>query len=558
MTWSWRGLAPVVALGVGLAAAAVQAQSVTPDGVRGLRHTRSADSAGRGTLQVGGFSSLHTREDAAGDRHWFSVSDLTVGFGLSNFLEVGIAQPVRRWSVAGSDSIRPASLTGFGDLRGSVKLQLPLPWRRLRLGGLGVVSAPTGSGTRGMTSDEVDFELGGLVTIDLTDLEPFLPTRLHLNGTYRLNRNERTGVGLAPLDDIGRGGFWPPAYPPVPLGEQESWNDQLVWRGGLEFSTRVLGLATEFTVEDFPNVPGTSWRDNPVYLTQSAVLRFRNGLDLAGSVDLSLQTDDPPPELPRLPDWRFTLGLVWHVSLTLGDGDHDDVPDKRDRCPDRAEDYDGYQDEDGCPDEDNDGDGIADRDDLAPDLGEDLDGFEDRDGRPDLDNDGDGIQDVDDRCPTEAEDFDGDRDADGCPDVDGAGAPPAAAPPPADSLRTPAPAPAPAPEPRSGVIEGLAFATGSAALPPDAPARLEALLAELRAAPPATLELRGYTDDRGAAAANLGLSQRRADAVRTWLLQQGIGPERVEARGLGAADPIAPNDTAAGRAANRRIEYTLR
>jgi hypothetical protein len=155
-----------------------------------------------------------------------------------------------------------------------------------------------------------------------------------------------------------------------------------------------------------------------VFLTQGALVKFRNGLNLKAAVDVSLQKDAISAVLPRLPDWRFTLGLTWRTALTLGDSDHDGVADKNDKCPQQPEDFDGFQDEDGCPDLDNDGDGIPDRDDLAPDLPEDKDGFQDEDGRPDLDNDGDGIRDADDGCPNEPEDFDGDRDTDGCPDVE--------------------------------------------------------------------------------------------------------------------------------------------
>ena len=69
------------------------------------------------------------------------------------------------------------------------------------------------------------------------------------------------------------------------------------------------------------------------------------------------------------------------------------------RCPLEAEDRDHFDDEDGCPDEDNDGDGIIDALDAAPNLPEDFDEFQDHDGRPDLDNDFDGIPDAADNCP---------------------------------------------------------------------------------------------------------------------------------------------------------------
>jgi outer membrane protein OmpA-like peptidoglycan-associated protein len=109
------------------------------------------------------------------------------------------------------------------------------------------------------------------------------------------------------------------------------------------------------------------------------------------------------------------------VSFILGsqsDKDGDGIPDYRDECPDAPEDFDGYRDEDGCPDSDNDGDGIPDIMDKCPNQPEDFDGFQDEDGCPDLDNDGDGIPDGEDNCPNEAEDFDGYLDRDGCPDYD--------------------------------------------------------------------------------------------------------------------------------------------
>src|SRR5262249_38716903 len=79
---------------------------------------------------------------------------------------------------------------------------------------------------------------------------------------------------------------------------------------------------------------------------------------------------------------------------------------------------DGFQDEDGCPDKDNDGDGIPDEIDRCPDEPEDRDGFQDADGCPDLDDDGDGVPDKDDRCPSEAEDRDGWQDDHGCAGTD--------------------------------------------------------------------------------------------------------------------------------------------
>ena len=94
-------------------------------------------------------------------------------------------------------------------------------------------------------------------------------------------------------------------------------------------------------------------------------------------------------------------GLTWWPGSSDGDGDG--VSDKNDACPDQAEDRDGFNDLDGCPDPDNDGDGTPDGRDLCPQLAEDRDGWKDDDGCPDeeADVDHDGVDYDHDRCPLE-------------------------------------------------------------------------------------------------------------------------------------------------------------
>src|SRR6185312_2461070 len=98
------------------------------------------------------------------------------------------------------------------------------------------------------------------------------------------------------------------------------------------------------------------------------------------------------------------------------DPDHDGIVGAQDKCPKEAEDKDGFQDDDGCPDPDNAGDGIADAADKCPNEAEDKDDFQDDDGCPDPDNDNDGIPDAADKCPDQAETKNGFQDDDGCPD----------------------------------------------------------------------------------------------------------------------------------------------
>ncbi len=408
-----------IVVALGLAAGPAAAQSGAAGGLRGLLQVRAADTHGKGFMDLGVFGSGHSLLDDDGSRHYFSLTDFQLGYGLSPYLDVGLSVPLRAWSVSRSPSstIESTRLLGFGDLVVSGTLQLPLPWQRFRVGGFGGASLPTGSRSRGMSSEVTDVELGGLLTLDFSNLQRFVPLRVHLNGIYRWNRNEVRGVGMAPLDSLRSGGFWPPAYPGVPAGEAVQWNDQLLLRGGLEFITRPLDLFTEFSVDMLPRSAHLQFGELPLLLTQGALVKFRNGLGVKLAAAVSLQDDDPAPEVARLPDWRLTLGVTWRLGLARGDRDQDGLGDAQDACPDEAEDFDGFQDQDGCPDLDNDQDGVPDAKDLAPDLPEDLDGFEDDDGRPDRDNDADGIPDAQDQCPNEPEDFDGDRDTDGCPDL---------------------------------------------------------------------------------------------------------------------------------------------
>jgi len=225
------------------------------------------------------------------------------------------------------------------------------------------------------------------------------------------------------------------------------------------------------------------------------------------------------------------------------DSDGDGIPNRIDRCADRAEDKDGFEDEDGCPDEDDDGDGINDATDQCPREAEDKDGFEDEDGCPDLDNDQDGVPDAQDACPNEAEDKDNFQDADGCPDRDNDGDAVA------DSLDQCSDTPAGVPVDEHGcpramridqarMLQGVGFKKGTAVLAPTTYAMLDSVVDALRAFPKLDLEVHVSVAPSGQQAGDAKLAQQRADAVVGYLVKRGADPSRLTAIGYGT-QPLA-------------------
>jgi outer membrane protein OmpA-like peptidoglycan-associated protein len=108
------------------------------------------------------------------------------------------------------------------------------------------------------------------------------------------------------------------------------------------------------------------------------------------------------------------------------------------------------------------------------------------------------------------------------------------------------------------VLDGVAFDRDGARLAPSSDSTLARLARSLMENTQLTLEIAGYTDDRGTVLKNDVLSQRRADAVKAWLIAHGVGSSRLSSTGMGARDPVASNASAAGRAKNNRIELHMK
>ena len=220
------------------------------------------------------------------------------------------------------------------------------------------------------------------------------------------------------------------------------------------------------------------------------------------------------------------------------DHDEDGIKEPADKCPEEPEDYDEFEDEDGCPEVDNDKDGFADEADYCPSLAEDKDGFEDEDGCPDLDNDNDGVPDAIDKCPDKPETLNNYKDDDGCPDK-------------GKALVV-------VTEEKIEIKQKIMFATNSSTIKGDKSFEvLDIIGSILKGNSAVRVSIEGHTDNRGKAEANRTLSKNRAEAVKEYLVKQGVEADRLETVGWGPDQPIASNKRSAGRKENRRVEFII-
>jgi outer membrane protein OmpA-like peptidoglycan-associated protein len=325
---------------------------------------------------------------------------------------------------------------------------------------------------------------------------------------------------------------------------------------------------------------------------------------------------DPLDKCPNTP------GPAENEGCPYGDRDGDGINDKVDECPDAPEDVDGDRDADGRPDLDVDGDGVEDC--VAgcpvkplptgadapvcdmctvgpPDtVKEDKDGYEDQDGCPEPDNDKDGILDKVDACPNDA----GPLETRGCPDKDGDLFPDTEDKCPEEKgvdqkATNPARHGCPRPDtdgdgffddedgcPNEAGIKNeedpkkngcpkkfklivikkdkieikqqVQFDTGKATIKSVSSKLLAEVGEAIRESNLSKVTVEGHTDDVGDDDFNMRLSQDRANSVRAWLIEkERVDPSILEAIGYGETQPIASNRTKSGRQQNRRVEFKV-
>ncbi len=622
-TLSFKTTACILLLGLSMSWA-----TINGDGQESVVRTLSAKTHGSGRLIVGvganyaqdgeyvkgpqsnGYGDVMDRRSGT-DTVWIDESALQSGkmlstnfylsMGATPWLDIAAMLPVY-YDWAGFGNLREG---GIGDAEVSVKLLYPLPRERrvyYQAYYLGV-SIPVGMRESGLFPRHPYYLSGSQSTVNpaetfyssrLPAIRPMLLWTFDIGSVAEKFQFEiLVNFGGTFTFDFGRHntlvGNLALKYSPVEVidifvdfsGESrlanfadgfKLANDPIMVSPGIRINAPAgiyLLLAGDFCVSEYIDKTRYTWEKSGY--EYSTAVRPKWGFQFQFGWDgyLAMQDDDRDGiknDVDRCPkDAEDLDGFEDSDGCPETDNDKDGIDDAADKCPGKAEDQDGFEDEDGCPDPDNDGDGIPDQQDQCPRIAEDFDGFEDRDGCVDDDNDKDGVVDSLDKCPNDPEDVDKFEDDDGCPDIDNDkdgitdlkdkcpneaetvnglddqdGCP--------DEKRE-------EPKmPKHQILKGVQFKSGSVDMTFDSYQFLGPILKVMKEYPHVEIEIRGHTDSVGGYNTNMRLSQMRAEAVRQHLIAKGIDGARMRAVGFGPSSPIADNRTAFGRAQNRRIE----
>ena len=594
------------------------AASANRDGLSGIDHVHSAQSLGKGNLKASIQShvinderllqnGLITNNSKTEWTSYFLIanSHLGLGYGVTDQFDLGLALPIYYEETVNSWG-NPRGFAS-GEVKATAKYRLATeskgnPWALAFLAGAFLPTSQQGkgaiprefefipekssvnkNGSHAFGTGKFESFITAALTADLNKLEAPIPLQWHLN----------TGIRKV--------GF--------KLGTDREYDDIFSLNSALEYQAwSAIGFFGEFFHESrFNRIwDKRQFTTEPTTVTLGLTGKAPKGFNVWTGLVFGLMHSKSTPithinsygqnvesfGLKGSVPVSIAAGLSWTGSVIDLDKDKDGIPDLLDKCPNDAEDKDGFQDADGCPDLDNDQDGLSDIKDKCPIAAEDLDGFEDEDGCPETDNDKDGVLDLNDKCPNlaqgedgkegcpnldkdndgiadtmdkcpkEAEDKDGFQDEDGCIDpdndkdgitdindkcpneseivngyLDQDGCP--------DTVIA---------KGQKLVLKGVYFKLGSTELASESSTTLDGLADQLKTFPEVKLEVQGHTDNKGKAASNKKLSQKRAESVVKYLVDKGIVASRLKAKGYGSDKPVADNATEEGRALNRRVE----
>ncbi len=527
---------------------------------------------------------------------------LHFNLGLFNKLVVGAQLPIiaiRGENVAAPGQFNTSASPSGLDYQGIGNLVLHAKYRILRmeqqpigLAAILQVGLPTGS------PEEFAGEPGAMIwPLLVLGYQPHRVLRINAEAGYRLVTGEGATIDFNSRTIPGNANNATAAIVMSP-GTPVTYDDHVTFGAGL--AVRVAP-AVDIIAEGYGNqIFGSNGSLATEVLAGLKIFVDANSyLLLAGACGNKCMPLDGFSQ----PDYRGILGFIFEPSI--GDRDGDGYKDDVDQCPDDPEDFDDFEDEDGCPDPDNDrdgildiddecplvpedhdgdadedgcpegddgdrdGDGILDSVDQCPDDPEDIDGFQDEDGCPDPDNDKDGILDVDDLCPNDPEDKDGFKDKDGCPDPDND----------QDRILDVDDSCPNKPETYNGfedkdgcpdrgsviiednqimILEKIYFETDSAEIQQRSYAIVDAVGATLIGNPQITkIEIQGHADERGNDEYNLRLTRDRAAAVLEALVQRGVDRNRMRSGGYGERCPIEDAHNESAWEKNRRVEFKI-
>ncbi|AUX38713.1 porin [Sorangium cellulosum] len=457
-----------------------------------------------------------------------ALGDLRLGARATLFggyhdpLQLAIAGYV--WVPTGS----PEAYSGDGSLRGSPQLVLggnadrvvwsiaagpefraKKPFANVEQG----MMVHWGAGLGMLLDDERRLQIGPEITGDVTisDLQQrTINVEALLGGRYRVASDFEAGLGLGPGLSAGVGtpsfravamiAYSPEVKPPVHDRDGDGIHDPD------DACPDVPGVGSADRAKNgCPPPPRDTDRDGIVDAVDACP-------DVAGVADPDPKKNGCPP--PK-------------------DTDGDGFVDPVDACPDVAGVADPDPKKNGCPPPDGDGDKVPDPSDVCPDIPGLVTTDPATNGCPG-DTDGDGIRDDKDACPLEKGKADVDPKQNGCP----------------VAVRVT--------ETEIVILQQVQFDTGKATIRPVSNELLDEVAGVLKDHPEIVkLEVQGHTDDRGARLFNVRLSQSRAESVVKALVERGIGPERMQAKGYGPDVPIAENRTEAGRQKNRRVQFNI-
>ncbi|WP_052273237.1 OmpA family protein [Flavihumibacter solisilvae] len=291
--------------------------------------------------------------------------------------------------------------------------------------------------------------------------------------------------------------YWVSPYISAGIGASQ-------WRGYFgAFIPVGVGIQVNFFDEAFLLI-NTQYR---MKVTSTTNYHFYQGIGFAGNIGRPKEEKVIPPPPPPVV-----------VVEQEKDQDSDGIADKDDKCPTQP----GIARYEGCPIPDTDGDGINDEEDKCKDVA----GLARYQGCPVPDTDKDGVNDEEDKCP----DVPGLADNFGCPRL----------------------------ETSKFNASNVQFVTGSATLTAGAKKELDKAAKILNEEyPQLKVDIVGHTDNTGGAELNQKLSEKRANAVKAYLGKKGVAADRLTATGQGQGNPITDNNSSAGRAKNRRVEFKI-